>query len=265
MQCFLCQQNNLKLTYRLKTKEIYRCLNDGLFVSSPTNNKNHYNKIYYDHSPYPSDLAYNKSYFYDKLKKIISLTGEKNPNILDIGCGWGQFLEILQEKKINYLGIDTTEEAIKICRSKNLNCQRIDSVNLAKKQQAKYSAITCFQVIEHLTNPLPLLFSLKKLLKKNGLLLLTTPNNDTPLRKILCSCWSVYNTDSHFVFFNQKTVLNTLMQAGFNKTSAKIDKLRFLSLKYVVNRLLKLSFNLGKNVPVPTDPWGDLEVLAYEK
>jgi len=260
--CFLCGKNNFILKYRLKEKEIFCCKNDGLFISKEAKIiKINYDRNYYNQSPYPLNSKFNDNYFQTKLNKIISLTGELKPNVLDIGCGWGNFLEVLKKNNISYLGVDSSKEAIKICTKKGLNCQ-IASISHLIENGQKYSAITCFQVLEHLKNPLDFLTSIKNLLKTNGVLILTTPNNDSPLRKILKQKWPVYNTDSHFVFYNKNTLKKIMFKTGFKKIKVRLDSPRFMSLTYIISRTFLREFKFLNNIPIPTDPFGDLEIIV---
>src|SRR3990167_3234476 len=277
MKCFLCKKSDLSNVYSLKNKTILRCKNDKLFLGATTaNNKiNVYGKEYFIYSPHLS----NSSYFSKKLETIQLLTSNHKPHILDIGCGWGDFEEVLEQENIPYLGIDINKEAIKICRKKGLNCFNIslnelilsgvasdeaireadlrsegkslteekshERQNLTKMQ---FDAITMFQLIEHVKNPLSLLQSAQKLLKPGGVILITTPNNDTPLRKILGSRWSVYNEPSHYVFYNRNTLTKTFHLAGFNNIQVKLDQMRFLSSNYILKRLFQMYFNWKLNI-----------------
>lgn len=267
MNCFLCQKNNFTVIYELNDKQILQCQNDGLFSAKLKKDTKLYGKKYYDLNPHPSSS--NQKYFQEKLdfiKSQISPNSQKTLNILDVGCGWGNFLEVLKKQGINYKGIDSSNEAIAICRSKGLNIEKILLQDLSSKEKNKYSAITFFQVMEHVTNPLPILEAAKKLLKKNGIILITTPNNDSPLRKFFGKKWSVYQEPSHFVFYDKKNLSQTLKLTGFDKTTVKNDNWRFLSLKYILSRFnLKFEiWNLGfGSVPIPTDPFGDLEAIAF--
>ncbi len=161
-------------------------------------------------------------------------------NILDVGCGWGNFLEIAKKNNIPGRGIDISAESIKICLAKKLNCQKITIEELVNKEKNKYTVLTGFQMIEHLTNPLAFLKAAYFLLKPDGLLLLTTPNNDSPVRKLLGNRWSVYNTDSHFVFYNELMLKKALALTGFKNINIQIDTLRFMSLHYVINRFAQM-------------------------
>lgn len=268
-KCYLCNSRNFAPVYYLKNRVIFRCPNDDLYFSiDQKEGKFTYDDNYYQESPYDQNNSLIKIYFQDKLNRISKLIKDNNSNILDVGCGWGNFLEVVKNNNLSYLGIDLSEEAVKICKRKNLNCQKIDLIKLgSKKNLPKFSIISFFQVIEHIKNPLQYLKSAKKLLKKNGVMLITTPNNNSPLRSIFGSHWSVYQTPSHYFFYSKKTLGLLLKTAGFKNFSIKIDKFRFFSLEYIVNRIFNKKISLPKmlNFPIPTDPWGDLEVIIQNK
>lgn len=261
--CFLCQKNNFIPRYYLQDKNIIECNNDRLFFAKTTKSyPSLYGKKYFENNPYPA--FYYQQYFQDKINLIKKLTNKSRPNILDVGCGWGHFLKQLKINKLNYKGIDTSIEAIKICRSNNLNCTRTTIESLAEKEKSRYDAVISFQTIEHLTNPAVFLQSINKLLKKDGVILLTTPNNDSPLRYIFGSRWSVYNTDSHMVFYNKKNLSKTLKKRGFKNIQVNIDRWRMMSLGYILSRL-KLPFLNRLTLPIPTDPLGDLMATGFKK
>ena len=49
------------------------------------------------------------------------------PNhILEVGCGSGNFLEVLQEMRLKAEGIESNEENVQLCRRKNLNVKKGD-------------------------------------------------------------------------------------------------------------------------------------------
>lgn len=268
MKCFLCGGKRPRLKYTLSDKTIYECPSDGLhYAKSSAIDKNLYGKDYFEINPHPR--FFNNFYFEGKIRKILKLGRDTKPKILDVGCGWGDFLTVCRDKNIDYLGIDESPEAIDICKKKGLNCRTSPlTPSLFQEGTQGWSAITMFQLIEHIKNPLPLLQSAKKLLKKNGVILITTPNNDSPIRKLMGARWSVYNTKSHFVFYNKKNLKLLLEKAGFQKIEVKIDSPRFLSLGYIFSRLFPKSVNYQLSIvnclPLPTDPFGDLEAVAFK-
>ena len=72
-------------------------------------------------------------------------------NVLDIGCGRGEFLEILKENGINAKGIDINEDMVGYCQSKGLNVEKADVIEYLEKTEDKsLDSIFLDQVVEHL-------------------------------------------------------------------------------------------------------------------
>lgn len=265
--CYLCNKKSLPV-YQLRDKTVYRCFSDDLFFSVDKKNARFiYDQDYYELSPYTQFPVLKNIYFQNKINKILTLYPKNGMEILDVGCGWGDFLQILDNNQLPYLGIDVSQEAVAICREKTLKCQKADLIDLSSNNRQKYSVVTFFQVIEHLKNPLKYLKAAKKLLKKNGVLLITIPNNNSPLRTLFGPKWSVYNTPSHYFFYSKKSLGRLLKMAGFNKFEIKIDPPRYFSLNYVLQKIFKKRFFVPKifDLPIPTDPWGDLEAVAVNQ
>ena len=72
-------------------------------------------------------------------------------NVLDIGCGRGEFLEISKENGINAKGIDINEDMVGYCQSKGLNVEKADAIEYLEKIEDKsLDSIFLDQVVEHL-------------------------------------------------------------------------------------------------------------------
>jgi len=71
--------------------------------------------------------------------------------IIDLGCGRGEFLELLREKGIMGTGVETNPDLITICQEKQLHVVRKDAIEfLADQADESVEGIFCAQVIEHL-------------------------------------------------------------------------------------------------------------------
>lgn len=74
--------------------------------------------------------------------------------IIDLGCGRGEFLELLAEKGLAAEGIDLNSEMVEICRDKGLRCHKGDLLEkLAEYEDSSLGGIFCSQVAEHLSPP----------------------------------------------------------------------------------------------------------------
>jgi O-antigen chain-terminating methyltransferase len=79
---------------------------------------------------------------------------KKGSKVVDLGCGRGEFLDLLKSKWIDAEGIDINEQMVDICKDKGLACRKGDILEaLADYQDASLGGIFSSQVIEHLPPP----------------------------------------------------------------------------------------------------------------
>jgi O-antigen chain-terminating methyltransferase len=99
--------------------------------------------------------------------------------LLDIGCGRGEFLELMREHGVEARGIDLSQENVALCRSKGLHAEVADLFHyLADLPAASLDGIFCAQVVEHLSpERLPEMIGLASAaLARGGILAIETPN-----------------------------------------------------------------------------------------
>ena len=99
--------------------------------------------------------------------------------VLDLGCGRGEFLELMCEAGVEALGIDLSEECVALCRSKQLGAEQADLfVYLDGLADSALDGIFSAQVIEHLPpeRVLELVRLAASKLARGGLLAIETPN-----------------------------------------------------------------------------------------
>lgn len=71
--------------------------------------------------------------------------------VLDLGCGRGEFLELMKEASIPALGVDSNGEMVKKCREMGLNVSQGDLLSFLESQEENsLGGIFCAQVVEHL-------------------------------------------------------------------------------------------------------------------
>ena len=127
---------------------------------------------------------------YQYMKKII--LNKKNAsmddvfigkNILDIGTGTGEYLDIFKDLKANCIGIDSINN-FKIKKNKNFKLIKIDLFKyLRKAPKNHFDFIFCFEVIEHLEKKDEIFKLIKKTLKDKGILFMSTINQN-PVSKL---------------------------------------------------------------------------------
>lgn len=100
-------------------------------------------------------------------------------DVLDLGCGRGEFLELMKEAGIAARGIDISEESVALCRQKGLAAETADLfAYLDNLAGGALDGIFCAQVVEHL--PPERLAGMIRLcaekLARGGLLAIETPD-----------------------------------------------------------------------------------------
>lgn len=116
--------------------------------------------------------------------------------ILDVGCGRGEWLELLRDEGLQAKGIDLNRSMVEQSRSSDLEVVCGNAIDyLRTLPDHSFSAITSFHVIEHLDFKvlIELIDETVRVLKPGGLLILETPN---PENVIVASC-NFYLDPSH--------------------------------------------------------------------
>jgi len=76
---------------------------------------------------------------------------EKCSRVLDIGCGRGEFLEILKDHDIGGIGVDSDPDMVAYCRSRQLEVEHSDAIAyLVTLEDKSLDGIFIDQVVEHL-------------------------------------------------------------------------------------------------------------------
>ncbi len=160
----------------------------------------------------------------------------KGGKILDIGCGAGGFLNWMKSYGWHTYGCDINNTACERARARGLD------IFWGQLEEAKYpdeffDVITMNDVMEHLPSPSRVLCECYRILKKDGLLIMNTPNFDCFERKIFKENWYHLDAPRHLYHFSVSTLKSILGKNGFH-----IEKYKFkplfplydkISLKYV--------------------------------
>jgi len=153
-------------------------------------------------------IKFRKEYF----KEFIERYKLKNKKIIEIGCGNGDYLEILHKMPVKVYGLEYSDKAVAVCRNKGLNVSK-GFVENEKYQIGgfPYDAFLCLSFLEHIPEPNSFLRGIWHNLKENGLGLIEVPNFDMIIRKKL---FSEFIPD-HIFYFSKDTLTTALKINGF--------------------------------------------------
>ena len=156
-----------------------------------------------------------RSYQLNKKKKLIKKYCNKiNGKILDIGCGAGDFLDVMKKGHWDINGVDTSEKARGIVNNK-LNIEVMDPDSWIKSD-TQYDVITCWHSLEHVHEPWMYLDKIKKSLNPDGILIVALPNYHSTDAKMYKEFWAAYDTPRHLYHFTKESINKIVYPHGFN-------------------------------------------------
>ena len=137
--------------------------------------------------------------------------------LLDVGSGYGFFLEKARKRGWNVHGVEPCEHARNYAIKNELE---VDLGVLLEQRypDSSFDVVTMFYVLEHVREPLSYLKEAHRILKPGGLLLVRVPHT-TPIVKFLKAFRirnRLYDTPSHLSDFSPKTLSLALRKSGFD-------------------------------------------------
>jgi len=170
------------------------------------------------------DKVYQKVRFYTTNKKVKKISNLKSniQNILDIGCGTGDFLNVCSQKKWNVFGVEPHKGAREISNQKITSNNLYDSIESLEQRNInqKFDVITLWHVLEHVPNLDNYILALKRLLKSDGILIIAVPNFLSFDAQYYKSFWAAYDVPRHLWHFSPKAI-----QLLFQKVNLEVIKI----------------------------------------
>ena len=142
---------------------------------------------------------------------------DPNGKALDLGCGRGEWLEILAELKIAASGIDLDEGMLSDCRNLGLDVEQGNAIaKVSQQPDNSLVLISGFHIAEHLSNAdlQTLIQESFRALKPGGLLILETPNTEN----ISVATVNFYFDPSHLRPIPAKLLQFLTLHVGFTRS-----------------------------------------------
>lgn len=141
------------------------------------------------------------------------LPGDRELDILDIGCGEGHLLGVLRGAGYAHVsGIDVSAEQVQVARGRGFDVVHADALDFLRERPSQFDVITAVDVIEHFEKPdvLSLLEAVSGALKPGGVLVGQVPNGESPFAGRY-----IYGDLTHGTAFTQRSIAQVLGAAGF--------------------------------------------------
>jgi 2-polyprenyl-3-methyl-5-hydroxy-6-metoxy-1,4-benzoquinol methylase len=179
---------------------IVRCRACDLVYVSPTFDEAHYKQVYAsaEYQDIVRDLGI-KSHDYrvqrfgvERVELMSRYLDAARPRFLDVGCSTGFVVAAARDRGWDATGVDLNPSAIEFGRSRGLDVRNV-ALEHASFAAGSFDAISLFDVLEHLLDPVATVRLCVRLLRPQGILFLYVPNYDSASRLLM-------GADAHFIW-----------------------------------------------------------------
>ena len=207
-----------------ETFQICKCTTCGFLFTNPRPDKTEIVK-YYESAEYLSHHAARNGIFaalYRRVRKnnirkkyrLVKKYSFGN-NILDLGCGTGEFIAYCSKMGLQSSGIEPNEKA----RSFGIHSLKQDihpESYLEEIPVDRFDIITLWHVLEHVHELNERISRLKEILKPGGILVIAVPNCDSWDAKKYKEYWAAYDLPRHLFHFSKETLKILVEKNRFN-------------------------------------------------
>lgn len=162
---------------------------------------------------------YNEKYYEDRERSIglqveidnmiRMLSPKSHDKILEVGCGGGSLLKRLETYSATVIGLDSSEEAVRIAKARVNNCEVIlGDARRMDFADASFDKLAIQHLIEHFSDGYAVLKEWNRVLRNNGILVIATPNIYYPDK-------SLFYDESHVHLYSMKELRQLTEMADF--------------------------------------------------
>lgn len=166
----------------------------------------------------------------------------KGRRVLDVGAHVGVFVEVARERGWDAWGVEPSCWAVEMGRKQGLNMIQ-GTLRDAELDSGSFDAVTMWDVVEHLFDPLADFYEAARLLKPGGVLCVHTMNIESWFARLMGKRWP-WLVEMHNYFFSPRTLAQMVERAGLHVESWRVQG-RYLHLGYLLSRLSGWSRPLG--------------------
>jgi SAM-dependent methyltransferase len=240
--CVLCGGRDSRPLFERFGHSIVRCGRCGLVTCAGSFSNSflagYYSEGYFrgavdrrGYHDYDADESLIKASFAHKLRLLERFTCSRG-SLLDVGCAKGYFMEVARAAGWAVAGVDISAYATAAAGRRGLNVVRGDAPGMFRS--AVFDAVTMWDVVEHLPDPVAALRDVHRTLRPGGVLGLSTGAIDSLLARLRGAHSRIFNPPQHLFFFSRRTLDACLRAAGFEVVGHSADH-KVVSLRYVLH------------------------------
>jgi len=218
--CNICESKKCTPYLLLDSYTYKKCSECGLVYQNPRpvfdELKKRYGDNYFEYEIRNQDNFFNlmKLGLSDIEFDLLYPHGGEGRNFLDIGCATGLLLNYMRHRGWNTKGVELCMESAEYANGQFFLDVFNGTLTEAAFEDRSFDVVHFSHLIEHVPDPKGLLLEVKRILKPEGYVILTTPNVEGIQAKYTGKGWRSAIPD-HVYLFSKKTMRLILTQTGF--------------------------------------------------
>jgi 2-polyprenyl-3-methyl-5-hydroxy-6-metoxy-1,4-benzoquinol methylase len=251
--CILCGARQRSICFREGRFEVVRCSGCSLVYVTPRLKVEYLTDVYdkdYWKSSSPKDRGYadyvgaQSLYLrtYRKRFRLVRRFAPEPGRALDIGCAAGFFLKVLSDHGWQVAGVELSPEIARHAREAyGFDAIHTGVLETASFDPASFDLITCWDVVEHVPDPVGLLCKASSLLKPGGHVIIETQNVESWFANLLGPRWQHYKHLEHLYHFSPATIRLLLQKADLElcHQTARFGG-KHVSVEFILERAVRL-------------------------
>lgn len=237
VNCPGCKHDKPKKAFEKEGFNYDECINCGSLYLNPRPTEQQLNEFYeqgisgdvWAKKFYPATAEKRRpTIIRERVEYITSLNNNSDFNLVDIGCGYGIFLEELNKKYVNakLLGVEPGKSLADVCKTRSLNVIEGFAKDIVNTHNEFFDIATCFELIEHLHDPQTLIKEIYELLKPGGKVWMTGLGADGFDVQVLYGKHKNIYPPAHINILSNKGILALMERSGYQVeiyTPGKLD------------------------------------------
>lgn len=221
--CILCQTSERELLIEKDGWTVHRCLTCGLGFLDPRPSESEIENLYqsdyfserYDGGIDPDSPQYKKRMSGEQHRTKFIKTIKRSGYLLDIGCGYGYFLDASRREGYKVHGLDVSEWAAQYAVEKLGLSMTVGKIGEVHFPSQNFDIITMWHSLEHTPDPHMALQRAKSWLKEDGILVIDVPNYEGTDAQKTWHEWDGWSLPYHYWHFTSKSLKQLLSHHGF--------------------------------------------------
>lgn len=274
--CIACGGTDIRPAFEKLSFPIMRCAGCGLgrtALAGDFDFHRYYSEAYFDgrrsdgYANYAGSEPILRAEFRETLRSILTFDVRRG-RLLEFGCAYGFFLNEARTVFASAHGIEISEDAVRICRSRGLDVTA--GVVGESTLDGQYDVVVGLDVIEHVPDPRETLVSLAVHMDPGAVLVMTTGDWSSWLARLTGPRWRLMTPPQHLSFFTVTSMRRMLEATGFRVLSLSHPWKR-VPLSLIAYQLQRLAghepraISMLDSLALPVNLWDAMRVVAVKR